>query len=114
METFTTVCPTCGQQISFEKPFVALDANVLVYRGKYVRLSTPQVAEILHAVINAFPNTAWKSELYQALWGAAFDQHETREKHLQVLVCRLRKDIKNVNLGLRTISGKGYKLLFSE
>lgn len=87
----------------------ALDADgVLVYRGRRV-VPSPSQAALLSCLIDSFERAVERGELMGSL-GVELDPEDTRRNLLDLHIGRLRRKLKPLGLGLRTVWGSGYVL----
>lgn len=90
--------------------FLSLDVDTykLTYRDHVLLLAETE-GKIMKLLMESYPNTVGKGELFSKLWGT---EEYVDENILQVNMSRLRKSLTEIELGdaVRNIRGKGYVL----
>jgi len=103
-------CPCCGQPIPEHRLLMDLNTNILVYGDREIEIRPPQVAEVMHVLVEKWPMTVSNNDLSYALWG----MHEPERvlDNIQVHISRARKLIAGTGMKIETIGGRGYRLIF--
>nr|WP_276536479.1 response regulator transcription factor [Tissierella carlieri] len=99
-----------GQPSLIDSGSFSLDPNTFtLYKGSQSLLLSANEGKILLALVQNRPEIVSKSTLSKLLWGT--DQY-IDENALQVNLTRLRKTLRQLNLGnqIETIRGQGYRL----
>lgn len=101
-------CPCCGTDFSeADRPLVSLDTNRIMAGGEIVQLS-PTEAEFASILLKAMPLGVERERIIARLWGAA--PINDPEKALHVYATKLRKRLKPIGVGIRSIWGIGYAM----
>lgn len=84
------------------------DTYKLIYADKVLILSETE-GKIMRLLMEQYPGTVEKSELFRTVWGT---EEFVDENILQVNMSRLRKNLSDVGMDgiIRNIRGKGYEL----
>lgn len=84
------------------------DTYKLIYADKVLILSETE-GKIMKLLMEQYPGTVEKSELFRTVWGT---EEFVDENILQVNMSRLRKNLSDVGMDgiIRNIRGKGYEL----
>lgn len=84
------------------------DTYKLIYADKVLILSETE-GKIMKLLMEQYPGTVEKSELFRTVWGT---EEFVDENILQVNMSRLRKNLSDVGMNgiIRNIRGKGYEL----
>lgn len=101
-------CPCCGQAIPENTSFRFDDAGFVVVDGRFARLSE-QEAEILGQLHSAQGRTVSRETLHNGLYQVHAD--ETEMKIVDVLICKIRRKLKPLDLNIQTVWGRGYRFL---
>lgn len=105
-------CPTCGQAMPDAGLKVDLDNNLFAYRGHALPV-TPMMAEILHVLVERFPNPIAKEDLCRKIWG--MHGRDFDESHaLRSTISNIRKILAPVGVAVRHFSGSGYCIRISD
>ncbi|MGH2342585.1 winged helix-turn-helix domain-containing protein [Segnochrobactraceae bacterium EtOH-i3] len=103
------ICPCCGGPVEPDEIIMDLSGNLLSYRGSVIVLP-PSEAEVMAALVAAFPGTITNDKLINAVWGG-YDAPLAALHINKVRICNLRKRIAAIGLGILTIWSTGYRLV---
>ncbi len=105
----TESCPSCGQLLPFDgaRAWVDLDNNVVVVDGTRVRL-TPRQCELVASLLDTAPRTVTRGHLMDLLYGQRLD--EPLEKIIDVMICRIRKNLAGTALQIEAVRGRGLRI----
>ena len=105
----SNLCPCCGQRMPQQQTLIVdLNVNRAMYNGLAVYMR-PQAAEILSILKEHYPRFVTIESLIILIWQDK--EPDFAHKSLQVQVCLLRKQLKLLGWGIRTIYGGGYQLV---
>ena len=117
------ICPTCGQarplknetrEVEVFDGRVVSNTKELFIDGKPIELAKSQ-ASIAHAIARAGSRTAHKDyimNVYCECYG--WPAEEPERKVIDVLVCRLRKRLKETKLSIETVFNVGYRFVLED
>ncbi len=110
METSNAIeCPCCGQPVPEAKFLADPTSNVITNGDKTVKMSTQQF-KLARYLIEKFPNMATKEQIYDNVFMAANGEGPGL-KIVDVIVCKVRPLLAEVDLVISTVWGKGYQLM---
>lgn len=103
------ICPCCGGPVDPDEIIMDLSGNLLSYRGSVIMLP-PSEAEVIAALVDAFPGTVMNDKMISAVWGG-YDAPLAARDINKVRICSLRKRIAAIGLGILTVWNTGYRLV---
>lgn len=105
-------CPTCGGSISGISLKVDLDRNLFLRGGRAFQV-TPMMAEILHVLVERFPNPIANEDLCRKIWG--LHGRDFDESHsLRSSISQIRRILAPAGVAVRHFSGSGYCIQLSD
>jgi len=110
--TSSSVCPTCGNQITPLTLLVCRESNVATRFGLTVKL-TPHQAVILRALVDRHPLACSMEHLASKLWGAE-EGPEYERNTIRVHLCRIRRALKPLGVGIPIRYETGYRLVLDD
>jgi OmpR family two-component system response regulator YxdJ len=87
-------CSECGQHYNKDAPFL-METCVVVYKDKRCRLSRQQ-ADILNALLSAYPATMRKSPLIERVWPE--NEPDNVNNALAVQVTHIRRKLQEADM----------------
>lgn len=100
------ICPLCGQDTPPLPLTLISERNMVVEGGRYVLLTGTEMA-VLEAMADVAPNAIPKSRIMDLVYGG---MDEPDLKIIDVFICRLRKKLAHLSVGIGTSWGVGYWL----
>jgi DNA-binding response OmpR family regulator len=93
--------------------YVSLDTNEICVGGFRPVLLYPQEAELAYLLAQASPRLLPAGFLADGLWGSG-DPPANVDKHIQVVICRLRRKILPLGLLIEVRTSRGYRMIFKD
>lgn len=105
-------CPLCGNT-EIEIPVTLLpERGMVVANGKFAILTTHE-SMLLRKLSDVFPRLLSKEAILEWMYQINPDK-EPEIKIVDVFVCKIRKKIEPLGIGIETHWGKGYSLAMSK
>ena len=103
-------CPLCDRPYEGHKGiFVDEENYVAIIDGEVIRL-TPRESQFLAGILKCDPRVASLGYLMDYVYGLENDD-DPKDKILHVYVCKIRKKINHTRFEIKTIWGKGFRIV---
>jgi len=101
-------CPTCGQTLPAELLAIDREAGIVVANGRFAHF-TIQEFRIFETLYDSNGRVQSKEQLLRAI--APIVDEEPEIKIVDVFVCKVRKKLKGLGIGIDTVWGRGYRII---
>lgn len=104
-----TTCPCCATQVKVVKPLIDINTNTVSWQGA-TRTLEPQQVDILHTIVDAYPDIATHEKLIRALW-AAEAQPLNAKNVIYLRTGQLRRLLQGMGLRIENTNKRGFRLV---
>ena len=107
-------CPCCGHALRTDQDIrIDMDGGFIVAKGEVTRLTESEF-NIFLRLWKAKPRMVTREQLMSEAYWLRNDQDEPDIKIIDVMICKVRKKLLPLGVGIDTVWGRGYRILEQE